>query len=293
MQTLIDFAVPAIAFILLVAVGLDLTAADFAHVRRRPAVILAGLLAPLLLLPLIAIGIISAFRPAADVAGGLLLLASCPIGGISNVFSYLARASTALSVTLTGLSCLCAIVTIPLVSKGLELALAQPQGLTAPAAVLVSQLVWLMTAPLALGVWARQRTPALAQRYRPLLQRLSFLGVGGLIVVMILDDPSAFLTGLPTTTPLAAAFVVSCAGAGWLTSMLVTRDSRDRFTLAAEFGTRNVGVAMAIAVTVLGRVEFARFGLTYFMTEVPLMLAAVALYRRTQQSGGDSREAAG
>jgi ACR3 family arsenite efflux pump ArsB len=61
---------------------------------------------------------------------------------------------------------------------------------------------------------------------------------------------------------------------------LVTGDRRERFTLAAEFGTRNLGVAIAIAVTLLGSVEFARFALTYFLTEVPLMLMAIALFRK-------------
>jgi ACR3 family arsenite efflux pump ArsB len=71
---------------------------------------------------------------------------------------------------------------------------------------------------------------------------------------------------------------------------------RDRFTLAAEFGTRNVGVATAIAVTVLGRVEFARFAAAFFVTEVPLMLAAVGLFRRHQaraESGGSLPSAPG
>jgi ACR3 family arsenite efflux pump ArsB len=61
---------------------------------------------------------------------------------------------------------------------------------------------------------------------------------------------------------------------------MVTRDPRDRFTIAVEFGTRNLGVAMAVAVTVLGRLEFARFAYTYFLTELPLMLAAVVFFRR-------------
>ena len=70
--------------------------------------------------------------------------------------------------------------------------------------------------------------------------------------------------------------------AGWWTAALVTTDRRDRFTIAAEFGTRNVGVATAIAVTLLGRVEFSRFAATYFLTEIPLMLGAAAVFRRNR-----------
>jgi ACR3 family arsenite efflux pump ArsB len=65
---------------------------------------------------------------------------------------------------------------------------------------------------------------------------------------------------------------------------MVTADRRDRFVLASEFGARNVGVATAIAVTILGRVEFARFAAAYAFVELPLMLGAVVLFRFAQNT---------
>src|SRR5215831_4971973 len=108
-------------FILLVAIGVDLTAPDFERVRRQPALVLTGLFAPLVLLPPMALVQARIFAAPPEVTAGVLLLAICPIGSISNLYSYLARASTALAVTLTGLSCLLASVTIPLAGKGVEL----------------------------------------------------------------------------------------------------------------------------------------------------------------------------
>ena len=282
MKALIEIAVPAMTFILLAAVGLDLTAQDFARVRRQPAVVLTGLVAPVIVLPPIAVALTFIFRTPPDVTAGVLLVAACPIGGISNTYSYLARASTALSVTLTGLSCLCAGLTIPLVGKGLELALARPLGLAAPIPVLVGQLVLVFGLPVGLGIWMRRRSPALAARHQPALQRLAFIGISIVLLLVILDDPDAFLGGLSKTVPVAAAFALSSMAAGWWTAGLVTTDRRDRFTIAAEFGTRNVGVATAIAVTLLGRVEFSRFAATYFLTEIPLMLGAAAVFRRNR-----------
>jgi BASS family bile acid:Na+ symporter len=279
-QTLIDVTVPPLTFILLAAVGLDLTAGEFARVRRQPALVVAGIVGPLLLLPPVALALTWAFQPAPEVASGLLLVAACPIGGISNTYSYLARASTALSVTLTGLSCLLAAGTIPLVGHGLEVALGRQLDLAPPIPALVAQLTLMLALPIGLGMWLRRRWPELALRYRPAVQRLAFIGVGIVLCLIIIDDPQTFVSGLPTTVPLAAVFVACSAAAGWLTAALLTTDRRDRFTLAAEFGTRNLGVAMAIAVTLLGRVEFARFAYTYFLTEIPLMLAAIALFRR-------------
>ncbi len=284
MQLFIDNVVPIIAFTLLMAVGMDLTAADFDRVRRQPAVVLAGVFGPVLLLPLFAASLMAVSPANPDVAAGLLLIAACPVGGISNVFSYLAGASPALSVTLTGISCLFAALTVPLVSFILEMLLERPLGMSAPPGVLFRQLVIMLAIPAAIGFWIRRQWPAWALRYKATVERASFVGVSLLLTVIIASDVHGFLGTLRTAVPMAVAFIAGAFAIGWTTALLVTRDARDRFTLAVEFGTRNVGVALAIAVTVLGRVEFARFGATYFLTEIPLMLGAVAVFRSTYNS---------
>jgi BASS family bile acid:Na+ symporter len=281
-KTLIEISVPVLTFVLLAGVGLDLTVDDFRRVRRQPALMLAGLVGPLFLLPPIAVGLAWAFQPTPEVTAGLLLVAACPIGGISNTYSYMARASTALSVALTGLSCLLCGLTVPAVGRFLEMVTTQSLKLTVPIPSLITQLLLMFTLPVALGMWARRRWADRARRYQPTLQNLAFIGVGLMLVLIILNDPRAFLGDLPSTVPLAAVFIVCSAVAGWMAAAMVTGDPRDRFTLAAEFGTRNLGVAIAVAVTMLGRVEFARFAYTYFLTELPLMLVAAALFRRRQ-----------
>ena len=146
LNNLVGFVVPAMNFLLLMAVGLDLTPLDFTRVRRQTALVSVGLLAPLVLLPPVAFGLTILFRARPDVAAGLLLVAACPVGGISNAFSYLARASPALSITLTGFSCFCAGVTIPLIGSGFELVLGRPLGFHAPATVLAVQTLLLLEA---------------------------------------------------------------------------------------------------------------------------------------------------
>jgi predicted Na+-dependent transporter len=95
----------------------------------------------------------------------------------------------------------------------------------------------------------------------------------------MIDDWGAFVAGLSGTVPLAAAFVVASFVLGWMTAAPLSADPGDRFAVASEFGARNIAVATAIAVTFLGRVEFARFSATYSFVELPLMLGAVAVFR--------------
>jgi BASS family bile acid:Na+ symporter len=271
-------------FLLLFTVGLDLTGNDFSRLRRQPALIASGLVAPLVLLPAIAVGLIWFLQPGPAVAASLLLIAACPIGGISNTFTYLARASTALSVTLTGLSCIAASVTIPLVGKALEISLRQPFAMSAPLSTLIGQLVVVLGLPVTLGMWIRRSRPSVAEKLGPGLRPLAFLGTAIVLLLIIVDAPAAFVGGLTKTVPLAAVFVLISIVTGWMTAALVTKDRRDRFTMAAQFGSRNVGIAMAIAVTILGRVEFASFAVIYSLTEIPLMLGAIALFKRQQEA---------
>jgi BASS family bile acid:Na+ symporter len=284
LRPLIGLVIPAMNFILLMAVGLDLEAEDFARVRRQPALVAMGLMAPLVLLPPIAIGLSWLFQPPAQTAVSLLLIAACPIGGISNTFSYLARASTALSVTLTALSCLAGAVTIPLLSKMFELVLGQHLGWSAPLPLLMGQLGLVLAVPVALGMSIRRWREAFANRHAPALRLLAFGGTALVLALIIVDAPGGFVDDLPANVPLSATFVACSALAGWMTAVLVSRDERDRFTLAAEFGARNIGVAMAIAVTMLGSIEFARFAVVYALTEIFVMLGAVVLVRRRQAS---------
>lgn len=279
MKTLIDVSVPLLTLVMLTAVGMDLTAKDFARVRRQPAVVAAGLIGPLLLLPPIALAMEWTFHLTPDAAAGLLLVAACPIGGISNTYSYLARASPALSVTLTGLSCLLAFITMPLIGHTLQASLGLRNDLAVPASAVLGQLFAMLTLPIGVGMWIRRTWTDFALRNQQKLQRLAFLGVGLVLALIILDDPAAFGASIPTTVPMVTVFVLCSFAAGWLTAAAVTPDVRDRFTLAAEFGTRNLGVAMAIAVTVLGRIEFARFAYLYFLVELVLMMIAVAWFR--------------
>jgi BASS family bile acid:Na+ symporter len=279
LKTVVDVGAPALAFVTLLAIGIDLVPADFARLRRVPAVVAAGLVAPLLLLPAIAVALIWWLRPDPVVEAGVLLVAACPIGGISNTYSYLARASTELSVTLTGASCMLAILAIPLLTGAFEQLLGVPVRVDAPMALLGLQLVFMLALPLGLGMMVRRRWPGWADGHRRWFQRLAWAMLALLLVTILTIEADRVAAMFREVVAFAAVFVAASFAAGWMTGSVVGANGADRFTLAAEFATRNVAIAATIAVTMLGRTEFALFGSVYFLTELPLMLSAVAAWR--------------
>jgi len=282
-QAVLNLGIPGITFLISLVVGLDLTPADFARVRHQHRIVAAGLVGPLLLLPPLALLLILVFSPTTDTRAGLLLVVACPIGGISNLYSYLARASTALSVTLTAFSSPLAVLTIPLLDIVFGALFGQRMGPTAPLPLIVGQLLLMLALPVALGMWVRFSRPVLAGRSQPYLRSVGLGGIVALIVLIVASDPVGFVNGLASTVPLAATFVAASFLAGWFVGGVTGASRSDRFTLATEFATRNIAVAAAIAVTLAGRVEFALFATTYFLTEAPLMLGAIIVFRRRVQ----------
>ena len=186
---------------------------------------MAGLLAPPLLLAPLALALVRLFHPPPEIAVGLLLVAMCPIGGISNTYSYLARASTGLSVTLTGLSCLLGVATIPAAGALFRVALDAASGFQPPMMRATIQAIALLGVPVAVGMSVRHRWPAWAEARRPLMQRVSIGGIAALLSAVILRDAHGFASQFASTAALAATFILVSMLLGWAVGGLVGASS--------------------------------------------------------------------
>ena len=280
MKAVLDAAVPVVTFLVMTVVGLDLTRADLAKVVSRPRLVAAGLVAPLFLLPPIALLVLAVVPMPAGIGAGLLLLAVCPVGGISNAYNWLARAATALSVTLTAASCVAAVVTMPLLTRGFELVLGRPLGYRAPLGLLSVQVLVLLVLPVAAGMTLRERAPGFADRYERALGPVAFAGLSLLFGFVLWREWDRFVTSLAPTALASALFVLLAMAAGGAVAILSGADRSERFTLSVEFATRNCAIAAAVAITLLGDTRFAVFATTYFFTEAALVGVAIALFRR-------------
>jgi len=280
MKSILDVAVPVVTFLVMTIVGLDLSRPDFERVRARPRILVAGLLGPFLLLPPIALAVLAVVPMPEEIRAGLLLLAVCPVGGISNTYNYLARASTALSVTLTAVSCLLAVVTMPLLTRLFEVVLGRPFGFRAPVGPLAAQILGMLVLPVAVGMTLRARAPGFASRHEKAFRRTAFAGIVLIIGFVLWSEWGRFLANLAASAGAAALFVLLAMGAGFLVALGAGADRRERFTLSVEFATRNTAIAAAVAITLLGDTRFAVFATTYFFTEAVPLLAAVAAFRR-------------
>ena len=106
----------AIAFIMF-SLGLGLRISDFARIFSQPKSIIVGLTSQIIILPVIAFGLILVFPSLpAELAVGVMLIAAVPGGATSNMFTSLAKGDVALSISLTAITCLVCVITIPFIA---------------------------------------------------------------------------------------------------------------------------------------------------------------------------------
>jgi BASS family bile acid:Na+ symporter len=288
LKTVVDAGVPVLVFLAMAVVGMELTAEDFRRVARQPAAVVAATVLQVLLLPAIGLLLVGCLDLEPAISRGVLLVAACPSGGMANVYTYLGRADVALSVTLTAVSCLAAVLTTPLALAVLQAQDSEVTAFPVPFAVLAAQLVLLLALPVLTGMGIRHRWPDITGRHGRSLLGFSIATLAALLGFVIAQEAEQFASALTDIAAAAAWLAVLAFGAGWATAWAGGAAATGRFAVGMVFVVRNVGIATAIAVTALGRVEFAVFATAYFLSQVPILLAAVVVFRRLRVGDGNS-----
>ena len=231
-------------------VALELSIADFRRLLLQPRAIIVGLASQVLLLPAVTYLLVVLLQPTTSVALGMLLVAACPGGNLSNMLALMARGNGALSVSLTALATLLAVVTVPLnftfwariyVQSQVEV---QPISLSAWQ--MISTLLWVVGLPLLLGMMVNHKSSGFAQRIHRPMRIISLIIFGAFIVAAFAANFSLFLQYIHLLVLIvlahnALAYVVGYGlGAGF------GLKTPDRKAIALETGIQNSGLALVI-----------------------------------------------
>lgn len=281
MGPLIEIGIPAVVIFLMALVGLRLATDDFRRVLEAPRLMAAALGGQVVLLPLLAVAVSWLVGLAPLAALALLLIATCPAGVLSNVYTLVAGGNGALSVTLTAAGTVLSVATLPLVTA-VAFPLVPGHDATAvaiPISRTAIDLVLTILVPVGLGMMAR---PTLARRPRLArgLQAMGAAATFGLVGVLLVTQ-WRIVTGDLGHLSLA---VLVFSGLAFLAADGLARAMHampaDRVALALEFPGRNLGVAAVVGLHSLGRPEIAGLATAVFIVQVPLLFVLSALLRR-------------
>lgn len=281
----IDVLLPAALAFIMFSVGLALRAEDFRHVFQAPRALLIGLCGQLVLVPLAALAVVFVFDLPPALGIGLMILAACPGGASSGFLTHVARGNAALSLTLTVISSLAALATFPLLVKlvlgwlgegvfgagvsadgGADGGAGVIQLTELPVGRLIGSVLVVTTLPILAGMALRHRAPGFTARSEPLIGRLATLFFAAIVVATFVSHQHTILANLLSIGPATMVLNFAVLGTAYGLVMLAGAGRRDAVAVAMECGLQNAGLAIFVAIVLLGQPELAVAAVVYALT---------------------------
>ena len=241
---------------LMFGIALDTRVADFRRVLRMPGAIAAGVAAQFLVLPAVTFVLTLLLRPAPSIALGMILVACCPPGNISNLLTHRAGGNVALSVSMTALSNALSVVLMPLnfafwgslhptaASLLREIALDPVE--------VGGHIVAIIGIPFALGILCAEKLPRLTQIIRRPARILSFLCLVLFILGAVAGNWRYFLDYVGLVLLAVALHDTLAFAAGWTCARLSGLADYDRRAVTMEVGIRTAGLGLVLIFSFFG-----------------------------------------
>ena len=282
--SVVDVLLPlALAFIMF-ALGLTLTAGDFVRVAKRPQAMAVGLAGQVLLVPLVGYLVATAWGLPPEMAAGLMIVAACPGGASSGLITHLARGDTALSISLTAVTSVAAVLTMPLV---IDFSLRHFTGAGVAGELPVGRMVrgvfFLTTVPVGTGMLLKRYRAALTARIAKGTERIATALFLVIVLATFASQRQAIADNLGAIGPAALTHNLAVMALGFGVAAAAGLALRDRIAISVECGLHNAAVGIFIAVTVLQSPHLAVASVVYALF---MNLSAIALIFAMRRQGG-------
>ena len=240
----------AVLAFLMFGIALDTRAEDFRRLVRMPMAFAVGIVAQFLLLPAITFLLTLIVQPGPSIALGMILVACCPPGNVSNILTHRANGNVALSVSMTAVSNAISIVAMPLnlafwgsihpTASGLLRSIALD-----PIQMLV-HILMIIGVPFVLGIACARQFPRWTERFKKPLRILSFLTLIGFIVGAIAGNWRYFLDYVGLVLLVVVLHDALAFGLGWTVARAARLRDYDSRAMSIEVGIRNAGLGLGI-----------------------------------------------
>ena len=277
-QTLLPLALAFIMFYL----GLTLVVADFRQVAAQPKALAVGLVGQVLLVPLAGFAVVQLSGLDPVMAVGLMVLAACPSGVSSGLLTHLARGDTALAISLTAVTSLASVLTLPLVvGAAYQVFMDSQLAVQLPVAAMVKGIFLLTTLPVLLGMVLRWRFSSTVMRVEATIGKVTT----ALFVLIVLntfwDQRQVLQDNLPTLGPAVVVLNVLILGGAYALSRLTRLTRRDRIAVITECGLKNSALGIVVSLQWLHQPAMSAPSVVYALSMNAFALTFVVLMRKT------------
>lgn len=236
--------------IVMFSIAIDLKSRDFKLLAKEPKPLIVGLASQFIVLPVLTFLLVLVTQPQASVALGLILVAACPGGNISNFITHRAGGNTALSVSMTAFATVGAILLTPL-------NIAFWGGLYAPSADILrattidpvsmaTTISLMLILPLALGMTLNTRRPDIAAKLRQPLQWISMVIFIGFVAIALASNWALFLAFAGVIAGLVIVHNALGLAGGYAIASLAGLSPFDRRAVTIETGIQNSGLGLVL-----------------------------------------------
>ena len=240
----------AIIGLVMFGVALDLKVADFKAVLGMPKPVLIGMIGQFVLLPAFTFLLVMVIHPSPSIALGMMLVAACPGGNISNFLTHYAKGNTALSITMTAISTAVAIVMTPFnlsLWGGLNAETNHILKVVAldPMEMLVA-VALLLGLPMVVGMWAGHRFPNFVERAHKPVKRFSITVFGFFVIGALAANWRYFLDYVGFV--VIAVFLHNALAllTGYFAAKFAGLPERDRRAVSIEVGIQNSALGLIL-----------------------------------------------
>jgi len=240
----------AVLAFLMFGIALDTRAEDFRRLLRMPMAFAVGIVAQFVFLPAITFGLTLALQPGPSIALGMILVACCPPGNVSNILTHRANGNVALSVSMTAVSNAISIVAMPLNLAFWGSIHPTASGLLRSIALdpmqMLLHILMIIGVPFVLGIACARQFPRWTERFKKPLRILSFLTLIGFIVGAIAGNWRYFLDYVGLVLLVVALHDALAFGLGWTVARAARLSDYDSRAMSIEVGIRNAGLGLGI-----------------------------------------------
>lgn len=269
---LTDLMLPLSLAVIMLGMGLSLVPNDFRRIFIYPKAAAIGIFNQIIILPLVGFLLLMVFpltNP--ELAVGIMILAACPGGPTSNLITHISKGDTALSITLTAISSLLAVITIPLIVN-LSLVYFMQQGEYVPLPVFdtIIKLTLITLLPVAIGMFIRAKALNFAIRMEKPVKIVSGILLFLIIFAAIMNNKEIFLSSFRSVGPVSLSLNILMLIIGFYSAYLFRLKTAQSITISIESGIQNGTLGITIASVLLGKdvmaISPAIYSLIMFMT---------------------------
>ncbi len=236
--------------IIMFGIALDLKFEQFKKVVTKPKSLLVGIVSQFVLLPGITFLLVKLINPTPAIALGMILVAACPGGNISNFMSHMAKANTALSISLTAFATAGALFLTPLnfaLWGGLYLK-SSPllREITIDPWQMFQTVFILLGIPLILGIWFSKKFPAITKKIVKPFRILGIVAFMGFIAVAFSSNVEYFVKYIPPIFVIVLIHNIVALTTGFSFASLFKLPAADKRSITIETGIQNSGLGLIL-----------------------------------------------